>query len=550
MSGGFAATRTTFGRCPTRPTRPSPASPESLTEHLRRAAPASRAALRLGMDLVRRAAQTVMRMRGLEPPRGCPHTDLNRARLPIPPHPRAERSVAGRDLRADGRLRAYHEAPAPPRPLLLGLTAVVALLVAAGGASARSGRAGSTSGLVEVVVTLPRRRSSQAILRDRVLAAPRDDAPPPGRPRAGERLLPAHARRRRSGRSQAPDRDGDPATRRSAGATASCSTGSPSSSPAPSWRRSRAIPGATVWPSVTYHSLASRQAAPPQLIGATTDLGADARHRRQGHEDRDHRRRDRPDAPVLRPDRLHVPGRLPEGEHGVHDAEGDRRARVRAARARRGSTATTPFDPQSTPTTRRTSPGSPPATTARTRRVDAAASPSPASRPPAYLGNYKVLTVPTTDFGLDGNSPEIAAGIEAAVKDGMDVINLSLGEPEIEPQPRHRRRRRSTTPPTPASCRSSPPATTTRTSGRGSSARPASAPQAITVAASTEGDGPRRDRAVLVRRARRRSRSQMKPDVTRARREHPLVGPARDGLGRLGRDEHGDAARRRARPRC
>ena len=29
-----------------------------------------------------------MRMRGLEPPRGCPHTDLNRARLPIPPHPR------------------------------------------------------------------------------------------------------------------------------------------------------------------------------------------------------------------------------------------------------------------------------------------------------------------------------------------------------------------------------------------------------------------------------------------------------------------------------
>src|ERR1043166_7418666 len=32
--------------------------------------------------------ETVMRMRGLEPPRGCPHTDLNRARLPIPPHPR------------------------------------------------------------------------------------------------------------------------------------------------------------------------------------------------------------------------------------------------------------------------------------------------------------------------------------------------------------------------------------------------------------------------------------------------------------------------------
>jgi subtilisin family serine protease len=53
--------------------------------------------------------------------------------------------------------------------------------------------------------------------------------------------------------------------------------------------------------------------------------------------------------------------------------------------------------------------------------------------PRAYLGNYKALTVPTEQFGLDGNAPEIAAAIEAAVKDGMDVINLSLGEPEIEP---------------------------------------------------------------------------------------------------------------------
>jgi subtilisin family serine protease len=54
--------------------------------------------------------------------------------------------------------------------------------------------------------------------------------------------------------------------------------------------------------------------------------------------------------------------------------------------------------------------------------------------PRAYLGNYKVLTVPTeSGLGLNGNSPEIAAGIEAAVRDGMDVINLSIGEPEIEP---------------------------------------------------------------------------------------------------------------------
>jgi subtilisin family serine protease len=53
--------------------------------------------------------------------------------------------------------------------------------------------------------------------------------------------------------------------------------------------------------------------------------------------------------------------------------------------------------------------------------------------PRAYIGNYKALTIPTPNFGLDGNSPEIAAAIEAAVADGMNVINLSLGEPEIEP---------------------------------------------------------------------------------------------------------------------
>ena len=54
--------------------------------------------------------------------------------------------------------------------------------------------------------------------------------------------------------------------------------------------------------------------------------------------------------------------------------------------------------------------------------------------PRAYLGNYKALTIPTdADVGLDGNSPEIVAAIEAAVADGMDVINLSIGEPEIEP---------------------------------------------------------------------------------------------------------------------
>ncbi|MFL5951582.1 MAG: S8 family peptidase [Gaiellaceae bacterium] len=52
--------------------------------------------------------------------------------------------------------------------------------------------------------------------------------------------------------------------------------------------------------------------------------------------------------------------------------------------------------------------------------------------PRAYLGNYKALGVPS-QFGLNGNSPELAAAVETAVRDGMDVLNLSLGESDIEP---------------------------------------------------------------------------------------------------------------------
>jgi subtilisin family serine protease len=53
--------------------------------------------------------------------------------------------------------------------------------------------------------------------------------------------------------------------------------------------------------------------------------------------------------------------------------------------------------------------------------------------PGAYLGNYKALAVPSACCGLDGNAPEIAKAIDQAVADGMDVINLSLGEPEMDP---------------------------------------------------------------------------------------------------------------------
>jgi subtilisin family serine protease len=52
--------------------------------------------------------------------------------------------------------------------------------------------------------------------------------------------------------------------------------------------------------------------------------------------------------------------------------------------------------------------------------------------PRAFIGNYKVLSTPS-DFGLIDNAGEVIAGIEAAVRDGMDVINMSFGEHETDP---------------------------------------------------------------------------------------------------------------------
>jgi minor extracellular serine protease Vpr len=53
--------------------------------------------------------------------------------------------------------------------------------------------------------------------------------------------------------------------------------------------------------------------------------------------------------------------------------------------------------------------------------------------PRAQIGNYRVFNVPTP-VGHVGNTPEIIAAFEAAVKDGMDVINFSGGGPQTDPQ--------------------------------------------------------------------------------------------------------------------
>jgi minor extracellular serine protease Vpr len=52
--------------------------------------------------------------------------------------------------------------------------------------------------------------------------------------------------------------------------------------------------------------------------------------------------------------------------------------------------------------------------------------------PRAWIGNYRVFNVPTP-IGHVANTPEIVAAFEAAVRDGMDVINFSGGGAESEP---------------------------------------------------------------------------------------------------------------------
>ncbi len=54
--------------------------------------------------------------------------------------------------------------------------------------------------------------------------------------------------------------------------------------------------------------------------------------------------------------------------------------------------------------------------------------------PRAWVGNYRVFNSPTPTGGYDAFSPEIVAAFEAAVRDGMDVINFSGGGPQADPE--------------------------------------------------------------------------------------------------------------------
>jgi subtilisin family serine protease len=242
------------------------------------------------------------------------------------------------------------------------------------------------------------------------------------------------------------------------------------------------IPGATVWPSVTYHEQLDRT---PKLIGAPTVWGPTLATAGNGIKigiiddgiDQTH--------VFFDPASFSYPAGYPKGQT-AYTTPKVIVARAFAPASTHWKYASTPFDPDYSDHATNV------AGIAGGDYNTVASIPSGKPHvsgiaPNAYLGNYKVLTVPTQEFGLDGNSPEIVKGIDAAVADGMDVINLSLGEPEIEPS-----RDIVVAAINAAADAGVVPVVAAGNdfaeAGKGSVGSPGTATKAITVAASTEGD--------------------------------------------------------------
>ena len=144
-----------------------------------------------------------------------------------------------------------------------------------------------------------------------------------------------------------------------------------------------------------------------------------------------HRRRHRRSSRLLRPVDVLVPVRVPEGTDLEDDAEGDRAARVRAELTGRTGSHRSPFDPSQNGSFHATHVAGIAAGDHNTQ--DGALFLSGVA-PDTFLGNYKALTIPTPASASTRNSSKGAAAIEAAMADGMNVINLSLGKPEISPR--------------------------------------------------------------------------------------------------------------------
>jgi subtilisin family serine protease len=400
-------------------------------------------------------------------------------------------------------------------PLTLALVGIFALL--AGGSAAAPPR--PSGKLVEVVVTLPRPSLAAEV--------------------AGNRTLAAAARRSHSLAARTPAAVSYLRTLASAQRTFATRLDAaiPEAGigwhygvaldgvsvvlPASQLARLRALPGTTVWPSVTYHRLrattGSATAATadpgPGLIGATTLWGQNLATAGQGIKiglvddglDQAH--------PYLNPAGFSYPAGFPKG-NTAYTTPKVIVARAFPSPSTHWKYAGRPFDPRFS--FHATHVAGIAAGNHDTPTAPSGDAPISGVAPKAYLGNYKALTVPTADFGLDGNSPEIAKAIDQAVADGMNVINLSIGEPEVAP-----RRDIVVRALEDAAGAGVIPVVAAGNDydagGLGTVGSPANTPAAITVAASTmgNGDGTRPDHVADFSSAGPTPVSlQLKPDVT------------------------------------
>jgi subtilisin family serine protease len=304
------------------------------------------------------------------------------------------------------------------------LLSAAVLLVALPGASALARSGGAPTDLVQVVVTLEQPPLARAATQGRTLASTRARGRVSLRAPASRSYLRTLAGAQRSLQSRiATSFPGA----RFGWRYSVVANGFSVVLPRAQAERLSSVPGvAKVWPSVRYRPLLDRSV---KLVKAPSAWGPGLTTSGQGMKIGIVDDGIDPSHPFLSPARYTMPPGFPKG------VVADTTAKVIVARAFAPPSpgwrnASRPFDPLLSE--HGTHVAGIAAGNSGTRAI--AGRTVSGVAPAAYLGNYKVLTVPTVaGVGLNGNSPEIAAGIEAAVQDGMDVINLSLGEPEIEP---------------------------------------------------------------------------------------------------------------------
>jgi subtilisin family serine protease len=319
-------------------------------------------------------------------------------------------------------------------PLAVALAAALALL-AGGGTAAPAPASGR---LVEVVVTLAQPSLAVVVAHDRTLAATvkRGHALAVGAPAARSYLRELAAGQRALSARLAVSVPAARVRWHYGVALDGVSVVLPASDVA----RLRAVPGATVWPTVTYHALRDTSAAAvtspllnrgPTLIGASALWGSDLATAGQGIKiglvddgiDQAH--------PYFGPAGFSYPAGFPKG-NTAYTTPKVIVARAFPSPSTHWKYAGRPFDPRFS--FHATHVAGIAAGDYGTPTEPNGRSPISGIAPKAYLGNYKALTVPTRDYGLDGNSPEITKAIDQAVADGMNVINLSIGEPEVQPR--------------------------------------------------------------------------------------------------------------------